>query len=149
MPIMSLDMNTLQSDLERVPRGDPVHLSLLLSQVPDDQQVQELTESLATGGIELLSRPQAMALNWDGYEVAALDLKFRAPGTPAPGTTAFWPALILILITIGGAGYLIWKAGDIADDTAQAIVKKLPWILAILGGIWLISENMKKRPSRR
>jgi hypothetical protein len=149
MPIMSLDIGSLQSDLARVPAGTPVHLSLLTSTYPTDSQIQDLVQAFTTGGIEMLSSPKAMTLNWDGYEVSAVDLNFRAPATPAPGTTAFWPVLIFALVAIGGAGYLIWKAGDIADDTAQAVMKKLPWILAILGGIWLLSKNMEKKPARR
>jgi hypothetical protein len=57
--------------------------------------------------------------------------------------------LLLILVGIGAAGYLIWKTGDIMDDAATSIMKKLPWLLAIAGGIWLISKNMDKQPTRR
>lgn len=144
MPIMSLDIGNLQSDLERVPAGTPVHLSLLTSSYPTDSEMQELIQAFASGGIEMLSSPKAMTLNWDGYEISAVDLNFKMPAQPAPGTVGLLPLLIFAGIAALGFGYVLWKGGNIAEETMQNMVKLIIPMTLIIGGIYLVSTMSKR-----
>jgi hypothetical protein len=149
MLTISFDIGTLEADLARTPAGSLVHLSLLTKQEPTQEQVRELTDALQASGVSVVQLPTAGVIQWDGNEIPAIDLSFVNPGTPAAGTVGFLPMLILVFVAIGAAGYLVWKAGDIAETSAQAFMKKLPWVLGILGVVYLISKKMQQEPARR
>jgi hypothetical protein len=141
---MSLDMSTLQADLERIPAGEAVHVSILTKGPPTAEQVQELTDTFAWNGVEMLSPPRAITMDWDGYEVSAFDLNFRNPGTPAPGTTGLLPLLLGGAVLALGFGYVLWKGGNIAEETMQNLVKLIIPMTLIIGGIYLVSTMSKR-----
>jgi hypothetical protein len=149
MHTMSFDISTLEADLARTPAGSLVHLSLLTKEAPTSEQIRELSAALQASGASVVQHPTAGVIQWDGNEIPAIDLSFVNPGTPAAGTVGFLPMLILVFVAIGAAGYLVWKAGEIAEDSAQAFMKRLPWILGIVGVIYLVSKKMQPEPARR
>ena len=144
MPTMSLDMSTLQADLERIPAGEAVHVSILTKSPPTAEQVQELTEAFAWNGVEMLSPPRAITMDWDGYEISAVDLNFKMPASPAPGTVGLLPLLIFAGIASLGFGYVLWKGGQIAEETMQNLVKLVIPMTLIIGGIYLVSTMSKR-----
>lgn len=144
MHTMSLDMNTLQTDLGRIPAGSLVHLSLLMKEPPTAEQVQELTDALYSNGIEVSSPPEAMVLSWDGNDIPAIDLTFRNPATPDPNTVGLLPLLLGAAVLALGFGYVLWKGGQIAEETMQSLVKLVIPITLIIGGIYLVSTMSKR-----
>jgi hypothetical protein len=144
MPIMSLDMSTLQADLEQSPPGSEVHVSVLTQNPPSEQQIRELTDSFVSSGIEMRSPPRAITMAWDGYEISAVDLNFKMPAAPAPDTVGLLPLLIFAGIAALGFGYVLWKGGNIAEETTQNLVKLIIPMTLIIGGIYLVSTMSKR-----
>jgi hypothetical protein len=145
MPILSMNMSTLAADLRAVPAGSPVHLSILTEQLPTDADLQRVFSEMRSAGIELLSAPKAVTLEWgDGYSMSGMDLQFRMPATPDPGTTGLLPLLLLGGIATIGLGYVVWKGGEITEDTVGSVVKMIfPMFLVGVGAYMLL--NYSKR----
>jgi hypothetical protein len=145
MPVMSLNMNTLASDLGRFPTGVPVHLSVLTPAPPTEAQMQELMDSFTSGGIQLLSSPKSAEFYWDGYQISGIDLNFINPGAPAPGTVGLLPLLLGIGILALAFGYIIWKGGEITEDAVQRLVKMAIPLTLIIGAIYLLGKSKNSR----
>lgn len=141
MPIFSMNMSTLASDLRGIPAGSPVHLSILTPEMPTDAQLQEVSSQLASGGVQLLSAPRSVTLEWgDGYSMSALDLEFRMPVTPDPGTTGLLPLLLLGGVAALGLGYVVWKGGEITENTVGSLTKMVfPMFLVAVGAYLIVS----------
>ncbi len=144
MPIFSMNMSTLAADLRAIPAGSAVHMSILTPDMPTDAQLQEVSSQLASGGVQLLSAPKSVTLEWDGYSMSALDLEFRMPASPDPSSTGLLPLLLLGGVAALGLGYIVWKGGEIAEDTTSQLVKMVFPMFLVGVGAFLIYSSTKR-----
>lgn len=142
--MIGTDLNELPYRIAGMAPGEHVHLAIVTEQPVSQDVMDQFAIDLRQSGIKLLSSVSYVDLEWEGYTKSAMYVSFEAPSPPASGEYAFLPMLIIAIAGLGVLGYLVWKAGDIAEDSAAAIVKKLPWILLILGGVWLASKQIKQ-----
>ncbi len=144
MPVFSMNMSTLAADLRAIPAGDSVHMSILTPDMPTEAQLQEVASQLASGGVQLLSAPKGVTLEWDGYSMSALDLEFRMPVTPDPSSTGLLPLLLLGGVAALGLGYIVWKGGEIAEDTTSRMLNMVFPMFLVGVGAFLIYSSTKR-----
>lgn len=144
--ILGTDLDELSSRLAAMPAGQPVSLALVTDQPVSQATLDGITANAEKAGIKLLSPAIYASIDWEGYTRSAIYLSFVNPGTRASGEYGFWPMLIAGVIGVSILGYMVWKAGEIAESS---ITKNLPWIALVLVGGFLGYQAMKENRSER
>ena len=92
------------------------------------EKLDALQEQIASKGIRLtadiytiLEKPPARTV-----------IRFEVPSGYA--ILPFWVLLTLAIGTVGIAGVLGWRVGEVISKIGES----LPWVLLIVGGIWVL-----------
>lgn len=143
--MLGTDIRELPSRLAAIEAGEEVHLAVVTEQPVDQQVLDQITASFREGGIRVLTPAAYTNIEWEGYSKPAVYLSFEKPAIPAEGEYALWPALLLGGVLLGGVGYILWKGGQIAEETVQSFTKMAIPIILIVGAFWLGSKAISQQ----